>query len=321
MTPHQQRIDPELREAIIAFHHPSIPVLREMPVADARDFLELFVQQNPPARVEVGEVRDLGIACDDHVIPARLYLPPDREPPHPTLVWFHGGGWVFGSIDGADADARKICRATGAAVLSVDYRLAPEHRHPAAVEDAFAAMHWAASGACAELDPRRIAVGGDSAGGNLAAICALEARDQGAPELAAQFLVYPVLDNDLTRPSYADYAEGLLLETADMDTFWDHYCPDAGMRGHWTATPLNASNHSDLAPTIMMIADLDPLRSEEEAYVQRLRDHGVEVEVVRLPNLTHGAFGMSDNCAAVRSANQQGCASVASRLGSTPLQG
>ena len=186
MNPNQARIDPELREAIIAFHHPAIPVLREMPVEDARDFLELFVQQNPKIRVEVGPVRDLSIDAGSHSIPARLYLPPDRQAPHPVLVWFHGGGWVFGSIDGADADVRKLCRRTGAAVLSVGYRLAPEHRHPAAVEDALTAVRWVAEeGSEHQLDPDRIAVGGDSAGGNLAAICAIDARDRGTPELAA----------------------------------------------------------------------------------------------------------------------------------------
>jgi acetyl esterase len=321
MNPNQARIDPELREAIIAVHHPAIPVLREMPVEDARDFLELFVQQNPPLQVEVGPVRDLSIDAGSHSIPARLYLPPDRQAPHPVLVWFHGGGWVFGSLDGADADVRKLCRRTGAAVLSVGYRLAPENPHPAAVDDALTAVRWVADeGAEHQLDPTRIAVGGDSAGGNLAAICALDARDGETPELAAQFLVYPVVDDDLDRASYRDYAEGLLLETADMDTFWDHYCPDRSMRGHWRVTPLNASSHAGLAPTVLMIADLDPLRSENEAYAEILESQGVEVQVVRMRDLTHGAFGMSDNSEAVRAAIREGCTRIADRLGTKPVE-
>jgi acetyl esterase len=321
MNPNQARIDPELREAIIAFHHPAIPVLREMPVEDARDFLELFVQQNPKIRVEVGSVRDLSIDAGNHAIPARLYLPPDRQAPHPVLVWFHGGGWVFGSIDGADADARKLCRRTGAAVLSVGYRLAPEHRHPAAVEDALTAVRWVVEkGLEHQLDPDRIAVGGDSAGGNLAAICAIDARDRGTPELAAQLLVYPVVDDDLDRASYRDYAEGLLLETADMDTFWDHYCPDQAMRGHWRVTPMNASSHAGLAPTVLMIAELDPLRSENEAYAEILESQDVEVQVVRMHALTHGAFGMSDNSEAVQTAIRKACRLVADRLGTTPFE-
>ncbi|MDG2029481.1 MAG: alpha/beta hydrolase [Phycisphaerales bacterium] len=320
MNPNQARIDPELRDAIIAFHHPSIPVLREMPVEEARDFLELFVQQNPQSQVEVGAVRDIAIDAGTHVIPARLYLPPDRPGPHPVLVWFHGGGWVFGSVDGADADVRKLCRNTGAAVLSVDYRLAPEHRHPAAVEDALTAMRWVhREGAACRLDAGRIAVGGDSAGGNLAAICAIDARDQGTPELAAQFLVYPVVDDDLDRASYRDYAEGLLLETADMGTFWDHYCPEHARRRHWTVTPLNASSHAGLAPTVLMIADLDPLRSENEAYAETLEGQDVEVQVVRMRNLTHGAFGMSDNSRAAHAAIARACAMIAVRLGTKPL--
>lgn len=319
MSRHHARLDPEVREAIIAFHHPSIPVLREMPVDEAREFLDLFVRQNPVTQVEVGAVRDLELDAGDRTVPARLYLPPGREAPHPTLIWFHGGGWVFGSIEGADADARKLCRGTGAAVLSVGYRLAPEHPHPAAVEDAFLAVDRVAEGAIEGLATDRFAVGGDSAGGNLAAICALRGRNSGTPGLAAQLLVYPVLDDDLDRPSYEAYASGLLLETADMSVFWDRYCPDPVRRRHWTATPLNAEHHAGLAPAVLVIADLDPLRSEEEAWAEAVRADGVEVDVVRYPDLPHGAFGMSDNCAAVRTANREACARLARRLGTDPL--
>ena len=165
------------------------------------------------------------------------------------------------------------------------------------------------------IDPERIAVGGDSAGGNLAAVCALDARDNGGPALAAQLLVYPVVDDDLGRPSYEECAEGLLLETADMGWFWNHYCPDETLRRSWRTTPINADRHDDLPPAVMMIADLDPLRSENEAYVERLRADGVEVDVVHFPDLTHGAFGMSDNCEAVRTANLRASRRIAAHLG------
>ena len=320
MNDNQARIDPEVRDAIIAYHHPSIPVIREMAVEDARDFLELFVQQNPQTRHEVGSVHDLMVDGGADRIPARLYIPQDRPGPHPTLVWFHGGGWVLGSIDGCDPSARLLCRNSGAAVLSVDYRLAPEHPWPAAAEDACAALRWVrAHGAELDLDIERLAVGGDSAGGNLAAICALEARDGEGPALRGQLLVYPVVDHDLDRPSYRTYAEGLLLETEDMDWFWNHYCPDVTMRDDWRVSPLKAATLRGLPPAVVVVADLDPLRSEVEHYAERLNEEGVEAELLRYEDLPHGAFGMTDNCEAVRQVNREASERLARLLGTTPI--
>ena len=320
MNPNQARIDPEVRDAVVAYHHPSIPVFREMAVEDARDFLELFVQQNPQTRHEVGEVRELMVDGGCGSVPARLYLPPDRPGPHPTLIWFHGGGWVLGSIDGCDPAARLLCRNSGAAVLSVDYRLAPEHPWPAAVEDAVSALRWVhENGAALDLDIDRLAVGGDSAGGNLAAVTSLAARDSDGPRLRGQLLVYPVVDHDLDRPSYRTYAEGLLLETEDMHWFWNRYCPDLGSRDDWRVSPLRAASLQDLPAAVVVLADLDPLLSEGERYAGRLAEEGVATEMLRYPDLPHGAFGMADNCAAVRRVNRQAGERLAALLETTPI--
>ena len=226
-------------------------------------------------------------------IPVRIYTP-EGDTPLPLLVWYHGGGWVLGNLDGSDATCRELANAAGCIVISVDYRLAPEHKYPAAAEESYAAFRWVADNAAAlGGDARRIAVGGDSAGGNLAAVVSQMARDRGGPTPVFQALIYPVTDHSFETASYRENADGYLLTTTAMRWFWDQYLDtaDEGMQAY--ASPLRAENLSGLAPALVITAEFDPLRDEGEAYGQRLRESGVPAVVSRYDGMIHGFFGMS----------------------------
>ena len=231
-------------------------------------------------------------------LPVRVYRP-SAAGGLPVLVWFHGGGWVLGDLDMSDLTLRKIANRAQCAVVSVDYRLAPEHRFPAAVEDAFAATRWVVEHAEAlGVDARRVAVGGDSAGGNLAAVVALLARERGGPRLAHQALIYPVTDCNFTTDSYRENAEGYFLTTLSMRWFWGHYLGDAP--GHaaagddWRASPLRATSLAGLPSAHVLTAEFDPLRDEGEAYASRLREAGVPVTHTRYDGLVHGFFYLTE---------------------------
>jgi acetyl esterase len=234
-------------------------------------------------------------------LPARLYVPRGVGTPSPLLVFFHGGGWVVGSPETHDASCRLLAHEAGVRILSVDYRKAPEHRFPAAVDDAFAAFAWAAEHA-AELgaDPAAIAVGGDSAGGNLAAVTARRARDAGGAQPKFQLLIYPA--TDFSRPrrrSASVFGQGYLLTTERMDWFEDHYVPDPADKQHPDASPLLADDLSGLAPAHIATAAADPLHDEGEAYADALRAAGVPVSIQRHPHL-HGFFNMTASRSARR---------------------
>jgi acetyl esterase len=230
----------------------------------------------------------------------RLYRPEEGRP-LPTLVFFHGGGWVIGSIGTHDLICRDLARLSGCLVASVEYRLAPEHRFPAAAEDAYAATRWVAEHA-AEIgaDPARLAVGGDSAGGNLAAVTALMARDRGGPPLGFQLLIYPVIDHSFETDSYRENAEGFGLTQARMRWFWSHYLSRPSDGDNPYASPLRAESLRGLPPALILIAGYDVLRDEAERYAERLRADGVEVRVDRHPGLVHGFFGMTGRIDAAR---------------------
>jgi len=234
---------------------------------------------------EVAAVKDIEIPGPGGVIPARVYKPvPD---PVGTVVYYHGGGFVLGCLDEFDAVCQALAVASGARVVSVDYRLAPEHCFPAAPDDAFAALVQ-----IAERHPGEpIVVAGDSAGGNLAAVSALRAREAGGPRIALQVLVYPVVDCDLTRPSYAECSKGeLFLNTAEVVWFWDHYLPDETEREHPYASPIRASDFEGLPPAYVVIAEHDPLRDEGLAYAAALESAGVPVTVARYDDQIHAFF-------------------------------
>ncbi|MEU9302467.1 alpha/beta hydrolase [Streptomyces sp. NPDC048269] len=228
-------------------------------------------------------------------LPVRIYLPdPEQWPgPRPTVVFCHGGGWVLGDLDTYDTTARNLSRAAGAAVVSVDYRRAPEHRFPAAAQDAYAALCWA-GGHLGELggDPGALVVAGDSAGGNLAAASLLLARERGGPAVALQVLAYPALDAAQDTESYRSNAEGCFLTAAHMAWFWEQYLGPAGSGGHPAASPLRADLHG-LPPAHVVVAGCDPLRDDGLAYHRRLRASGVPSVLDSRPGMFHGFLALS----------------------------
>ena len=246
-----------------------------------------------------------------HNFAMRVYRPVAGEV-MPALVYFHGGGWTIGDVDTHDALCRQLALGARCVVFSVDYRLAPEHPFPAAVEDCFAATRYVAEHAD-ELKVRAIAVGGDSAGGNLAAVVSLLARDAGAPAIAFQLLVYPATDQRCATPSHERNAEGYLLTRDAIQYFRRHYLPHERDWSDWHASPLLAKSHADLPPALVLTAGYDPLIDEGRAYADKLRAAGVAVDYREYADMVHGfvLFGgvldtantaVADCCAALRRA-------------------
>ncbi|SEG97061.1 acetyl esterase [Nonomuraea solani] len=236
---------------------------------------------------DMAQVDDVRIeAADGGSFPARVLLPTPE--PRAVIVYYHGGGWVIGSLDEFDTLARELAHRTGCAVVLVDYRLAPEHRYPAAAQDAYAALLWTA----ATMPGLPIIVAGDSAGGNLSAVVTRRARDEGGPAITLQVLVYPVTDCDLDNASYSDPANQLMLSRDSMIYFWDHYAPDPAERADPGASPLRAADLSGLPPAVVLTAEYDVLRDEGEAYAERLRAAGVPVEFRRFEGQMHAFFTM-----------------------------
>jgi len=243
--------------------------------------------------VALSRIEPLSIPGPAGAIPARLYASGATRG-LPVLVYFHGGGWVIGSLDSHDDLCRRMALESGCLVISVDYRLAPEHKFPAAVDDAFAATRWIATNAT-KLggNPKRIAVGGDSAGGNLAAVVALQARDAGGPALRFQLLIYPVAAKDFTLPSMRAYGEGFLLTATGMHWFWNHYLSMPGDARDVRACPILAPSLKGLPRAHIVLAEYDILRDEGEEYGRRLDQAGVPVQVVCYDGMIHAFATMS----------------------------
>jgi acetyl esterase len=265
-----------------------VPATHTLPVAEARIQYESRIPlMGKPAPVAAVSERTIPGPGGDLLL--RLYTPPGTGP-FPLMVFFHGSGFVLCSLDTHDGMCRNLCAGGGCVVVSVDYRLAPEAKFPAATDDCLAATRWAAAHA-GELnaDPTRIVVAGDSAGGNLAAVTALRIRDEGGPALCGQLLLYPVTDYHTPgTPSYAENAEGFGLTRATMEWFWNHYLEDASQAAHPHASPLRAADVAGLPAAFVMSAEYDPLRDEAELYGERLRAAGVAAEIVRVPGMNHG---------------------------------
>lgn len=231
----------------------------------------------PPPGPDVHRVEDLEAAGPDGPVPVRVYWP--REGADlPAIVWYHGGGWVIGSVEGDDAHCRRLCNLAQCVVVSVEYRLAPEHRYPAAIDDSYAAFVWTVQNAKRlGVDPARVAIGGWSAGGNLAAVVAQMLRDRGGPTPVRQVLVVPVTDCAMDTTSYRDN-DGYILSLPLMQYFWDHYCPSGIDRSQPYTSPLRAKHLGGLPPAHILTAEYDPLRDEGMAYAEALRTAGVPVE-------------------------------------------
>jgi acetyl esterase len=242
----------------------------------------------------VGSVEDASADGPAGTIPVRVYRPAGAgAAPWPILVWYHGGGWVIGDLDTADTTCRKLANRSGALVVSVDYRLAPEHPAPAPVEDCWAALCWVA-GAATKLggDPSRLAVGGDSAGGNLSALLAVRARDSGGPALRYQLLVYPATDLTMSYPSHVENGDGYMLTNEATAWFLGHYLGPDDDPKHPSLSPHFSDDLSGVAPAVIITAEFDPLRDEGEAYAARLRDSGVAVDLRHYDGMIHGFFQM-----------------------------
>jgi acetyl esterase len=239
---------------------------------------------------EVASVRDITIPSAAGGMPARVYSPAAPGPAPGVVVYYHGGGWVVGSVNAWDASCRVLAVASGCDVVSVEYRLAPEHVFPAAADDAFAALEWVVSDSGLAAG-RPVVVAGDSAGGNLALVAALRARDAGGPALALQVLVYPVVDCDLDRKSYHEYdGNSFIVNRGDMVWFWNHYAPDPAVRVNPYASPLRAGDLTGLPPAYVITAEHDPLRDEGFECAERLRAARVPVEHRHFGSQIHGFF-------------------------------
>src|SRR5215470_7147938 len=281
-------VDPQAQALLDQFKQ--LESLSSMSVPDARRAMEALSSMRgaaPPIRAAV----DRRIPGPVGEIPVRIYTP-DGTAPLPLLVFFHGGGWVLGSLETHDAICRDLANGAECVVVSVDYRLAPEHKFPAAAEDCYAATRWAAAHA-ADLgaDASRLAVGGDSAGGNLSAVVSQMVRDRGGPPIVFQLLIYPVTNASFDTASYRDNAEGYLLTAGDMRWFWGHYLGGAGDGANPYASPMKGKLNG-LPPALVITAEYDPLRDEGEQYAQQLKDAGVATRLSRYNGMIHGFFGM-----------------------------
>lgn len=238
--------------------------------------------------VHLPYVEDFTLPGPGGVLPVRLYKPSDTDTPLPVLVYFHGGGFIRGSIKSHDGVCRRLAKMGGFAVVSVEYRLAPEHPFPAAVDDAYAALRWVQEhGTTKGLDTAKIAIGGDSSGGNLAAVAVQDAKRNGTPQPVIQMLIYPITDAHFQTPSHTEFGMGYFLTTERMNWYRDSYLNSAQEQDDLRASPLLSNDMEGLAPALIITAGFDPLRDEGEDYARKLKDAGVPVGVVRFDGMTH----------------------------------
>lgn len=285
------RIDPQVRGVIDDLARLGLPALDTISSAAARQQYRDTRAALRPAVPELHDVHDLAADGPGGPIGLRVYRPADGI--LPAFIYFHGGGWVVGDLETHDVVCRQIASQAGVVVIAVDYRLAPEHPFPGAVDDAWNATTWIASQAGAlGIDRKKIAVGGDSAGGGLAAVVALMARDSAALRLALQVLVYPVTELRADSPSYSTYAEGYMLTRAAMRWYIGQYAPTPEAIEDWRGSPLRAPWVHGVAPALIVAAELDPLVDEGEAYARRLRGARVPVEYHRPEGMIHGFLTM-----------------------------
>jgi acetyl esterase len=283
-------LDPQARAVIDMVIKAGRPAYNTLSPKDARQMYKDTRAASTPTPPEIGAV--INMLAES--IPVRVYRPVGAaaDASLPALVFFHGGGWVIGDVDTHDVLCRQLTAEAGIVVVNVDYRLAPEAKFPAAADDAWAATKWVVANAGKlGIDPRRLAVGGDSAGGNLAAVVALMARDAGVP-LAYQVLLYPVTEVGVETRSYSDFAEGYMLTRDAMLWFFDQYLPGKDAAADWRVSPMRAKSLAGVAPALVITAGFDPLRDEGDAYARKLRDAGVTVDHVCYGGMFHGFVPM-----------------------------
>ena len=287
MTP----LDPQVKVLLDQMAAANQPAFHSQSPADARKAMDAMLNVLGPGP-DVHKVEDRKIPGPAGDIPVRIYSPPGK--PIGILVYFHGGGWVVGDIASHDYVCRALTNAAGCVVVSVDYRLAPEHKFPAGPEDCYAATEWVSKNAASlGSDADHIAAGGDSAGGNLAAVISLMARDRKGPRIRHQMLIYPVTDAAMDTPSYKEFtADGFVLSKLDMEWFWGYYLANKRDGENPYASPSRASNLSNLPPAHIITASHDPLRDEGEAYAELLKKAGNRVKVKRYQGVVHGFFSL-----------------------------
>jgi acetyl esterase len=286
-------LHPQIENVLEAMKKAGLRPIEAMTPAEARAQMEETARSRKAEPLPVARIEERMIAGPAGPIRLRLYWP-EAIGPVPAIAYYHGGGHVIGSLDTHDPIARNLCAGAAALVVSVDYRMGPEDKFPAAVEDCFAALRWLHGNAASlGADPGRLGVHGDSAGANLAAVMALMARDPGNPPLRLQSLVYPVADYTLSSPSYATFAEGYgLLTRAAMVWFQQHYLRSPEDAEDWRASPIKAASLAGVAPAIVVTAECDVLHDDGERYAEALRHAGVAVEYREYPGMIHGFFGM-----------------------------
>ncbi|RXH25429.1 acetyl hydrolase [Bradyrhizobium nanningense] len=289
-------LDPDAAAVYKAFQDAGRPAYETLTAPEARAYYSQARFATNPDAPELARVASLSIPAPHGTIPARLYVP--KEPRQhdglsPALVFFHGGGWVIGDLDSHDVVCRQLAVEGALIVISVDYRLAPEHKFPAATEDAVAATRWVAANARKlGIDASRLSIGGDSAGGNLSAVVALAARDAGGPALAGQVLIYPATDFTMTQGSHSEPETSVLLTHSVIRWFRDHYLNGAADIHDWRASPARAQDLARLPPAYVLTAGADPLRDEGNEYAARLSRAGVPVTTKHYPGQFHGFFTM-----------------------------
>jgi acetyl esterase len=284
-------LDPKAKAVIDMMAQMPLPPWSELDAVSFRAMMD--AGRFPPPDLPLVEIVDTTIPGPTGPIAARVYrasLAPDQ----PVIVYFHGGGFVIGNLDSHDGTCRRLCHGIGCTVVSVDYRLAPEHVFPAAVDDSYAATKWVADNAKSlGIDVARIAVAGDSAGGNLAAVVAIIARDRGGPALCHQLLTYPVTDMGFKSESYNSNGTGYFLTKDMMVWFGVQYVPSGHPIEDPLLSPLYAADLSKLPPATVITAEYDPLRDEGEAYAKKLQDAGVPTKLIRYDGVFHGFFSMN----------------------------
>ncbi|EME65485.1 esterase/ lipase [Rhodococcus ruber BKS 20-38] len=285
-------LDHHVEQLLAGLQAQGLKSFEHMSVDEARAVVSTFTGLQAPPE-PVARVEDQHYVSDTTELPLRIYIP-ENDGPRPVVLYFHGGGFVAGDLEVIDEPARALANDSGAIVVTATYRRAPEHRFPAAADDAWAALNWVADH-IAEYggEPDNVVVMGDSAGGNLAAVTALRARDRGAPALRGQVLIYPVIDPNAQLPSRTDFAEGYIITAAALDWFWEQYLSAPEDADNPYAVPSRAARSNGLPPTLLLTTENEVARDEAEQYGDRLRAEGVDVRTVRFEGLVHGVYWMS----------------------------